>query len=215
VWDEDSLFGDDIIGETVIDLDDRYFQIQWRTLQEKPVEVRELHTSLSKLSQGTITMWADLEANPSNKEAAPPEVKKWQLEPEPEQELEVRISIMSTRNVPNYDAEGTSDVFIKTIIDEDEQETDTHWRCTTGKASFNYRILSKVKTPRPAGKKCYMQLQCFDRDVFTKNEIICEWILDITPMIDNVRLSYKPTHLEKKMYDNVLGKDNRMDKNTN
>ena len=75
-------------------------------------------------------------------------MKKWSLNPEPEQELEVRISILSTRNVPAKDDEGTSDVFIKAIIDDDDQETDTHWRCTTGKASFNYRILSKVKTPR-------------------------------------------------------------------
>jgi hypothetical protein len=72
------------------------------------------------------------------------------------------------------DTEGTSDVFIKATIDEDEQETDTHWRCTTGKASFNYRILSKVKTPRPPTKgKCFLRLACYDRDIFKSNDLIC------------------------------------------
>ena len=68
----------------MIDLDDRYFQSQWRNMPEKPVEVRELHTALSKLSQGTTTMWLDLEPNPPKKESAPVEVKKWALAPEPD-----------------------------------------------------------------------------------------------------------------------------------
>jgi hypothetical protein len=46
--------------------------------------------------------------------------------------------------VPAMDVEGTSDVFIKAFLDsEDKYETDTHYRCTTGAASFNYRLLIK------------------------------------------------------------------------
>lgn len=29
IMDYDELFGDDLIGETIIDMDDRYFSIQW------------------------------------------------------------------------------------------------------------------------------------------------------------------------------------------
>jgi len=40
------------------------------------------------------------------------------------------------------DLEGTSDVYVKAWIDkEDKKETDTHYRCQTGEASFNYRLL--------------------------------------------------------------------------
>jgi len=47
------------------------------------------------------------------------------------------------------DAEGTSDVFTKVFIENKEQrETDTHFRCSNGSASFNYRVLFNVKTPR-------------------------------------------------------------------
>jgi len=46
------------------------------------------------------------------------------------------------------DIEGTSDVFVKAWINEnDKKETDTHWRCTTGDASFNYRLLFDFKSP--------------------------------------------------------------------
>lgn len=40
VMDYDDIFGDDLIGATVIDLEDRFFNINWQTLDEKPVEYR-------------------------------------------------------------------------------------------------------------------------------------------------------------------------------
>ena len=47
------------------------------------------------------------------------------------------------------DIEGVADVFIKAFIDDkDKKETDTHYRCANGKASFNYRLVSTVKAPR-------------------------------------------------------------------
>jgi hypothetical protein len=48
------------------------------------------------------------------------------------------------------DDEGTSDVFIRAFFDSKEcsKETDTHFRCQNGKASFNYRMLFDLKHPR-------------------------------------------------------------------
>jgi hypothetical protein len=52
------------------------------------------------------------------------------------------LVIYDTVDVIPADFEGTSDVFIKGYIDDkDKRETDTHYRCMNGKASFNYRLL--------------------------------------------------------------------------
>jgi len=40
--DHDFLFGDDLIGTTFVDLEDRYFMPEWRAIKNKPVEYREL-----------------------------------------------------------------------------------------------------------------------------------------------------------------------------
>jgi len=32
VWDYDDIFGDDLIGTTIVDLEDRYFSIEWQSL---------------------------------------------------------------------------------------------------------------------------------------------------------------------------------------
>jgi hypothetical protein len=37
------LFGDDLIGETIIDLDDRFFNPDWVSMRSKPVEYRQLY----------------------------------------------------------------------------------------------------------------------------------------------------------------------------
>lgn len=39
-WDYDDLFGDDLIGATYIDLDDRLFSSDWQAIEEKPIEYR-------------------------------------------------------------------------------------------------------------------------------------------------------------------------------
>lgn len=43
IWDYDDIFGDDLIGTTVVDLEDRYFSLDWQSLPEKPVEYRQIY----------------------------------------------------------------------------------------------------------------------------------------------------------------------------
>jgi hypothetical protein len=57
----------------------------------------------------------------------------------------MRIVVWRARDVKMMDFEGTSDVYIKTQIQIDDfkskfKETDTHYRCMDGNASFNWRI---------------------------------------------------------------------------
>ena len=67
----------------------------------------------------------------------------WDITPEPTREFEVRVVVYNTHDIPAMDIEGTSDVFFTDYIDNKNEkvETDTHYRCMTGDASFNYRLI--------------------------------------------------------------------------
>ena len=49
-WDYDTFFGNDLIGITKFDLDDRYFSKEWSSLSNKPVEYRNLLVPTSSIS---------------------------------------------------------------------------------------------------------------------------------------------------------------------
>lgn len=69
VFDYDDLFGDDLIGATSIDLDDRFFNINWQKLEYKPIEYRNLYDESSSLAQGNVSMWLDIDENAHGKGA--------------------------------------------------------------------------------------------------------------------------------------------------
>lgn len=61
-WDYDLLFGDDFIGKTKLDLDDRFFNKEWKGIENKPIEYRDLYHPTSSISQGVIKMWCEIDA---------------------------------------------------------------------------------------------------------------------------------------------------------
>jgi hypothetical protein len=50
VIDYDDIFGDDNIGTTSIDLEDRFFSVEWQSLKNKPIEFRQLYHPSSSVS---------------------------------------------------------------------------------------------------------------------------------------------------------------------
>lgn len=73
---------------------------------------------------------------------------KFDITPRPIKDYEVRVVVWDTKDIVAQDIEGTSDVFITCFFDNKVQkETDCHYRCSDGKASFNYRLLFDVKAP--------------------------------------------------------------------
>ena len=169
-YDYDLLFGDDLIGKTVIDLDDRFFNPKWVSIEEKPVETRELYHKSSMMNQGVLDCWVDIDPAKKTSDVG----KVWNIETEPTRKFEVRLSVYSCTGIPMEDWEGTSDVFLKAFISEDDrQETDTHYRNTNGKPSFNYRLLFEVETPTV--KPFMLTMQAWDRDLLKSNDLICQW----------------------------------------
>ena len=50
VIDFDDIFGDDAIGSTSIDLEDRFFSVDWQSLKNKPIEYRDIYHPSSACS---------------------------------------------------------------------------------------------------------------------------------------------------------------------
>jgi hypothetical protein len=49
-WDFDDFFGDDLIGITKLDLDNRFYNKEWSAIENKPVEYRNLYHPTSTIS---------------------------------------------------------------------------------------------------------------------------------------------------------------------
>lgn len=197
--DYDDLFGDDLIGSTTVDLEDRYFTPEWRAIRKIPVEYRQLYHPSSNCSQGVVKMWVEI--NPANvpKEE---EVRVYDITPKPPYEVEVRLVVWDTRDIKMMDVEGTSDVFIKAFFDSKKAlETDTHFRCQTGKASFNYRLKFNDVFPR---KDYNLTLQAYDRDFFKSNDIIGSCRLDLKQAFEDVALTKRPLGINKKYYEQYM-----------
>ena len=50
VWDYNDIWAHELIGETSIDLDDRFFNPEWQKLKYKPIEYRQLFHPDSNIS---------------------------------------------------------------------------------------------------------------------------------------------------------------------
>jgi hypothetical protein len=141
-YDYDLAFGDDLIGETFIDLEDRYFSADWTCYAHKPIEKRPLTTEELRTSQGNVYMWVDIIPMSSK----PSKIVKWQTAPKPGVPIEARIVVWDSKDMKMMDNEGTSDGYVKCFFDSTKlsKSTDTHWRNSDGKMSWNWRMLFPV-----------------------------------------------------------------------
>lgn len=170
VWDYDILKSDDLIGETVIDLENRHFSKKWRSLTQKPIETRVLRQPTSSLPRGKIRLWLELIPLESLDKAG-----KWFIEPKPQQEFEVRVVVWDCKNVPSRDKEGTSDIYVVAKIGEQMLKTDTHYRSADGYGSFNWRMVWRVKLPM---RDNTVTFQIWDQDFMTEDDFIAEATVD-------------------------------------
>ena len=165
VWDWEAILSDSLIGYTTIDLEDRYFNEDWQNLSHKPVEVRPLINPDIPGAQGQVYLWLEI-----FKASEKSQHHVWKIKPEPITEFEVRFIVWETEDMEMMDVEGTSDIYVIGYIDQKErQKTDIHFRCQTGNASFNWRMLLPLKLPI---QKPEITMQVYDKDIFASDDFI-------------------------------------------
>ena len=176
VWDYNPIFKDELIGSTSIDLEDRYFNSDWQQLKFKPIETRPLkHPDISG-QQGNILLWVEIFEKSDSLNMTP-----WQIAPEPPSKIEMRLIVWETEEMRMMDVEDTSDIYVTAFMDQNEkQSTDVHFRCQTGNASFNWRIVMRLDVPRLNNK---LSLHCYDKDIFSKDDFISGAEIDLTELI--------------------------------
>jgi hypothetical protein len=59
-YDYDDLFGDDLIGDCTLDLEDRFFSPEWQSIKDKPLEYRQLYHPSTSVSQGVLKCWVEI-----------------------------------------------------------------------------------------------------------------------------------------------------------
>ena len=176
VWDYDPIFKDELIGYTQIDLEDRFFNSNWRDLKFKPIETRNLRHPDLQNSQGSVSMWIEIFEKKDKFNMEP-----WQISNEEISQIEMRLIIYETENMKNLDVEETSDIYINAFIDpKNKQSTDVHYRCYNGTASFNWRIVIPFEVPN---KNHTLKIQVYDKDLFSSDDYICGSEIDISNLI--------------------------------
>lgn len=197
-WDYDVLFGDDLIGETIVDLEDRYFSSDFRSFMHKPIEHRKLSHPSTEMNQGTVVMWTEINEQYASTDSAP----IYDISKKPEEEFEVRVIVWDTEELKIMDCEGTTDGFVRCFFDSERaKDTDTHFRNQDGKCSWNYRMLFPFTYPSENYK---LTVQAYDLDLFKSNDLIGQTTIDMTELISDADLAKRPISLTREYYDEYL-----------
>ena len=196
VWDYDPIFRDELIGFTKIDLEDRFFNDNWREMKYKPIEVRQLRHPDMSTFQGNISLWVEIFEKKDTLNIEP-----WNISPEPDTTIEMRLIIWETEGMKNMDVEGTSDIYVTAYLDQKKkQSTDVHYRCQTGVGSFNWRIVIPITLPHD---KQILTLQVYDNDIFSTDDYICGGEIDLSSILKIPKDLDVPITLDKKYVDGV------------
>jgi hypothetical protein len=170
VWDYDGI-GDDLIGITIIDIEDRWFSRDWRRLRMKPLERRQLANPRSRASYGNIKCWVDMMTKDDARS-----VPMVDISLPPVQKFELRLIVWDAKDVVIKDTLTDQNDLRLTcklkLQDWQEQETDTHWRAKFGKGSWNWRCVFPVELPIDV--KTQLSLSLWDQDIFSASDSIGE-----------------------------------------
>jgi len=175
VWDYDGL-GDDFMGRTIIDIEDRWFSKEWRKLPLKPLERRTLHSPKSLFSQGKLELWVEI-LNPFDAKQKP----MINIRPPPPDPFELRVIVWGTREITIKDTiTDQNDLYVTChpgVKGVPRQTTDTHLRSKKGIGNFNWRMKFPLELPMKVWPR--LRFQVWDMDFFSANDSICEQVITL------------------------------------
>jgi hypothetical protein len=145
VWDYDSIGSNELIGYTMIDLDDRWFTLKRDLIPvERHTERRNLiHPEQSgNTAQGRIEMWVDIF---DKSKPLPPKVD---IHLPSNEGFELRVIVWNVANCilqeeASLTGEMMTDIYVKCFLEgkrSDAQDTDVHYRSLDGTGAFNWRM---------------------------------------------------------------------------
>mmetsp|Transcript_8349 Transcript_8349/g.8258 ORF Transcript_8349/g.8258 Transcript_8349/m.8258 type:complete len:976 (+) Transcript_8349:1306-4233(+) len=170
LMDYDDILSDDKIGTTKIDLEDRFFSNKWKDLPYKPIETRPLYVKSSRRPQGYVRLWLEIFSSKNRDEPI-------DISAKPPVKYEARVIVWRSEDVPNGDPEGVSDLYVRAWINNmPPKETDTHYRCQNGRGSWNWRLKFPLELNGRGSN--IMNLQLWDRDFFSSNDIMGDASID-------------------------------------
>lgn len=139
LWDKD-IVSDEMIGETLIDLENRFYNQKFRNMENQPIEKRKLFLDDSGKELGYLNMWIEMIPTGGNKKTALKCNPIWDISSIPAKDFELRVIVWEVRDAPGVDFDGSSDLFVKVSLSSLggglEQKTDTHSRATGGFVSL-------------------------------------------------------------------------------
>jgi hypothetical protein len=170
LWDKNLITSDQVIGETVVDLEDRWFHPKWNELEKKPAEIRTLYKPGQLTSQGLLTMWVDIF---TQEEATMQENRMIMIQGPEKKEYQLRIVTWRSVDVPDLDG-GASDLFLQFSMQGSDKKyrTDTHWRCKKGLGSWNYRTLIQLELPMRKREEGRLTIEMMERNIVTSNTLV-------------------------------------------
>jgi hypothetical protein len=83
--------------------------------------------------------------------------------------------------MPNNDIEDMSDLYVKCDFDGTTQETDVHYRSSTGEGNFNWRMVYPLKLPL---KNPTISFKVFDKDIITSDDYLASGSFSIQKYLD-------------------------------
>lgn len=136
------------IGETVIDLDARWYNSAWRSLRKSPVETRALLTEDSSNPKGQLEMFVDIfDAKEVDKH--PKLYRPLPISKPPQEEFQIRVVIHKIMDcylpfkLADHNPAKLAQFYVQVRLGnraEDERKTDTCKYVSDGTAEFNWRM---------------------------------------------------------------------------
>ena len=180
-FDSDPLKADEFIGETVIDIEQRFFDRQWRSFKEHPIESRNIYHPSSAIDVGVCRLF--VEAYDMSQIVPPLRM----INPRPSTKVEVRVVVWSVWGVSSQDFEDVSDLYVKGSLPAFDMAmcTDTHYRAQAGFGSFNWRMKFSIDIDEYFNEeKADLMMMVYDKDFLSSNDFVASTSVNLKEIVE-------------------------------